>query len=84
MSQEQPTQRKPRWTGESIALFVIGLLLLVPSGLCTTLVGLPFAFSGNFYATDAGLIRVFLVFGFILIALGASLVYAGLKSRRRD
>ena len=31
---------KPRWTGASIALLVIGLLILVPAGLCTVLVAM--------------------------------------------
>ena len=30
---------KPHWTAASIALFALGLLILVPSGLCTALVG---------------------------------------------
>jgi hypothetical protein len=50
-----PQQGKPRWNAISIALFVIGLLILVPSGLCTALIGVPFAF-GGFAAGDAQMI----------------------------
>jgi hypothetical protein len=84
MSQpDPPDQNKRRWTGISIALFVIGLLILVPSGLCTALVGLPFAF-GGFAAGDSEMMFNILMIGIVPMAIGAALVYAGLKSRRRD
>jgi hypothetical protein len=76
-------QNKSRWTVISIALFVIGLLILVPSGLCTALVGIPFAF-GGFAAGDSRMMFNILMLGIVPMALGAALVYAGLKSRRRD
>lgn len=78
-----PLQSKPRWTGISVALFVIGLLILVPSGLCTALVGIPFAF-GGFAAGDGAMMFNILMVGVVPMAIGAALVYAGLKSRRRD
>ncbi len=84
MAQEsQPNQGKPRWTGIAIALFVVGLLILVPSGLCTVLIGLPFAFS-SLGGADSQMASMILIFGVLPMALGAALVYAGLKSRRRD
>ena len=75
-------QSAPRWTGVSIALFVLGLLILVPSGLCTAILAgavliedLPDVdFSGLF---------VVLLYGALPIAIGAALVYAALKLRRK-
>jgi hypothetical protein len=67
----------PRWTGPSIALFAIGLLILAPSGLCTGL-GLLFTLA------DLSAAGIVLTVGGIPIALGAALVYAGLKLRRAD
>ena len=32
-----PQQKKPSWPGASLALFILGLCILVPSGLCTTI-----------------------------------------------
>jgi hypothetical protein len=84
MSQDTaPQQGKPRWTGIAIALFVLGLLILVPSGLCTALIGLPFAFS-SLGDADSQMASMILLFGGVPMALGAALVYAGLKSRRHD
>jgi hypothetical protein len=84
MSQDSPPQQcKPRWTFVSVALFVIGLLILIPSGLCTALIGLPFAFS-SLGGADSQMASMILIFGVVPMALGAALVYAGLQSRRRD
>jgi hypothetical protein len=80
--ESQPNQGKPRWTGIAIALVVVGLLILVPSGLCTAFVGLPLAFGG--FASDSEMMFNILMLGIVPMALGAALVYAGLKSRRRD
>jgi hypothetical protein len=79
----QPTpagQGALRWTGVSIAFLVVGLLILVPSGLCTALIG------GATLLEDAdpsGFIAV-LLYGAVPVALGAALVYAGFNMRRRD
>jgi hypothetical protein len=83
MSHDPPSvSQKKRWTFISISLFVIGLLILVPSGLCTAFVGLPLAFGG--FASDSEMMFNILMLGIVPMALGAALVYAGLKSRRRD
>jgi hypothetical protein len=82
MSQETPQQGKPRWNGVSIAIFVLGLLILVPSGLCTGL-GLVFALS-PYGIVDLSMIGLILTIGGLPIAIGVALVYAGLKSRQRD
>jgi hypothetical protein len=82
MSQSPPETKPLRWTGLAIALFVIGLLILVPSGLCTGL-GLLFALSPDGLAAPS-MFALVVTFGGVPMALGAVLVYAGLKSRRRD
>ena len=41
-----PKHEKPRWTFISLALFVLGLLILVPSGLCTAI--------GSFFSLAEG------------------------------
>ena len=69
-----------RWTGVSIAFLVVGLLILVPSGLCTALIGGATLIED---ADPAGLIAV-LLYGAVPMALGAALVYAGFNMRRRD
>lgn len=74
--------KRPHWTLVSVVLFVIGMLILIPSGLCTGVVGL------YLLADDPSQFLEFLVlilpYGAIPMALGAGLVYAGLKSRRHD
>lgn len=74
--------KRPHWTLVSVVLFVIGMLILVPSGLCTGVVGL------YVLADDPSQILEFMVlilpYGAVPMALGAGLVYAGLKSRRHD
>jgi hypothetical protein len=73
-------QGAPRWTGVSIAFLVVGLLIVVPSGLCTALIG------GAVLIEDADPAGVFavLLYGALPIAMGAALVYAGFNMRRRD
>jgi hypothetical protein len=85
MSQHEPEKPPPqrlRWTAGSIALFVIGLLILVPSGLCTGIFG-AIALS-DISRETAGLLAMALMIGGIPALIGAALVYAGLKARRRD
>jgi hypothetical protein len=62
-----------RRTGGAIALIAIGLLILVPSGLCTALVGIYDAVGFNWL--------VFLIGG-PPMALGALLLFLGLSWRR--
>lgn len=84
MSQpEPPTEPSKRaWTAASVALFVLGLLVLIPSGLCTGLIGILSLFSSP---TDFGeFFVVVLPIAAIPMAVGAALVYFGLKARRRD
>ena len=62
------TQASPKSPGCAIALIVMGLLILVPSGLCTTLV----AFNSS--RNDLAMI---LTFGGPAILLGGGLLLAG-------
>jgi len=73
-----PNDGQPRWTFISLALFVLGLLILIPSGLCTAI--------GSFFSLtegDPSFILLVLMFGALPIAGGAVLVWAGLKARPR-
>jgi hypothetical protein len=82
MSQQPPFEQRPaRWTFISIALFIIGLLILVPAGLCTLTLGTLFLMDPSDAAAFFGAV---LVFGGVPMAFGALLVWAGLKARSRD
>jgi hypothetical protein len=82
MSDRLPAQQRVRrWTFISVALFVIGLLILVPAGLCTLTLGTLFLMDPSDAAAFFGAV---LVFGGVPMALGALLVWAGLKARTRD
>ena len=72
------TPPNPHWTALSVALLVTGLLILVPSGLCTAVLGLPVLVYNPLALGMVALI------GGLPIAVGALLVYAALKIRRRD
>ena len=78
----QPDPQKDgrlHWTFISVALFVIGLLILVPSGLCTAFGGILTIIEG-----DPSSVLLVLLFGGLPMAVGALLVWAGLKARSRD
>jgi hypothetical protein len=77
-------RRHAHWTLISAALFILGLAILVPSGLCTASMGY-FALLDASEGRDllSGLSFV-LIFGGVPMAVGAVLVYAGLKTRRRE
>jgi hypothetical protein len=74
---EQPDQ--PRWNAIGCALLAIGLLILIPSGLCTAML-LPQALSGRdtflFSHTDFYIVAA-------IAAVGAALVFAAFKVRSR-
>lgn len=78
----QKQKPRPRWTGAAIALVSIGLLMLIPSGLCTGIIGLSALFdsSGGY---DSGLLRIALLIGGPFVVLGALLVRTGLRERHR-
>ena len=72
MTGDVPPQKKPSWPGASLALFILGLCILVPSGLCTAIaiVGYP------------PMIFVALMLGGIPMAMGAALIWGALRARR--
>lgn len=84
MTDPAPPPRGRR-TGGAIALITIGLLVLVPSGLCTSFAGI-FLFVSAFVNSDdlahLGLLLLYstgmlLLFGGLPIALGAILLRTG-------
>jgi hypothetical protein len=72
MTDDVPPQKKPSWPGASLALFILGLCILVPSGLCTTIAIVVYPFG----------ILVFLMLGGIPMAMGAALIWGALRARR--
>jgi len=84
MSQQPPPPRtRPRWTVISIALLILGLLILIPSGLCTALLGGSIIAEGLPNGDLSG-IPIVLLYGGPPVAIGAALVWAAFKARRRD
>jgi hypothetical protein len=79
----EPPSGRRRWTGVSIALFVLGLLILVPSGLCTLVLGGSIIAEGLPHG-DLSAIPIVLIYGGIPVAMGAVLVWGALKARRRS
>ena len=72
MSQPE-NEKRPGATAGSIALLVVGLLILVPSGLCTAF----FMSAGN------QMEGVALIFGGPFIVLGGWLVWLGIRKMRK-
>ena len=78
-SDPRPQEDRPHWTAVSLTLFILGLLILIPSGLCTAV----FGFS-TFAADGLDNALLVLLIGGLPIAIGAWLVEAGFRARRRD
>ena len=77
-------QSESRWTGAAIALVVIGLLILIPSGLCTGIFGIGALFDLTAAQGYAGILLIgALVLGGPFIVLGALLIRTGLRERHR-
>lgn len=80
----QTQTARPRWTFISVALFILGLLILVPSGLCTVAFGgmmlVEPGSSGEFLSIGL----MVLMLGVAPMAVGALLMWAGLKARPRQ
>ena len=70
-----PIERRPRRRGTSIALICIGLLILVPSGLCTGFFGVALVRGG-------GPILLVFLFGGPPILIGLALLLWGLRRDR--
>ena len=72
-------QNKPR-TAFGCALIALGLLILLPSGLCTAIMGIAMISEGLGPDQEG----VSLLITFLVIALiGAALVYAGMQARKK-
>lgn len=70
--QNPPSQNKPSWPGASLALFILGLCILVPAGLCT----------GTAIVIYPPAVLVFLMLGGVPTAIGAALIWGALRARR--
>jgi hypothetical protein len=76
---QTPPPKRPHWTAGSVAIFIIGLLILIPSGLCTGLFGI-----GALVQRDPEFLYMALTFGGLPTLAGVGLVVLALKMRRRD
>ncbi len=84
---ETPPPRKPPLTAAGIALVVIGLLILVPSGLCTGLIGIGGVVASLSQGSSADIPQILteaISFGLIPIAIGGFLLWAGLRLRKKQ
>ncbi|HVV65294.1 MAG TPA: hypothetical protein VHC42_07480 [Rhizomicrobium sp.] len=90
MSQPETPAERPPPTGSlgGCALFVIGMLFLIPSGLCTAIGGV--ALLGQLASDPAELARDFDEYiGFVVLtlgclAVGVTLTWLGARGRRKD
>jgi hypothetical protein len=86
MSDQAPpppeTRRRPPLSFGGFALVALGVLILVPSGLCTGIGGIVALSAGG--DDMATILPVVLMFGVPALLLGWFLVWLGLKVRRRD
>jgi hypothetical protein len=80
MSDPTPDRNKPSVAG-SIVILVIGLLILVPSGLCTGFFAFAPLFTGG--SGDSGLLGLALLIGGPFVAVGIALVLWGIRRLRR-
>jgi len=71
--QHPPQQNQPSWPGASLALFILGLCILVPCGLCTVVAIVIYP----------PMIVVALMLGGIPAAMGGALIWGALKARHR-
>jgi 4-hydroxybenzoate polyprenyltransferase len=91
MAQPDPPAGKPRrahWTIVSVALIILGLLVVLPSGLCvgTGIVGLIYVLIfERAQASDAlPAVGMMLIIGAPFLAGGIAMILSGWKARRRD
>ena len=78
-----PQPPRKRWGGLAITLLVIGLLIVVPSGLCTGIFGVGALYDMVTSSSAEGLSILVeaLMIGGIPLAIGAALIYAAFKAR---
>ena len=72
-------QSKPRPRQINAALFMMGLLIFIPSGLCTAVGWLPAAFA----SPVQGQLEALIIFGIAPMVAGAAMMYRGLGLKRR-
>ncbi|HEX4861399.1 MAG TPA: hypothetical protein VFV07_09190 [Rhizomicrobium sp.] len=77
---EQPGPR--RGVAGGIALLVLGLVILVPSGLCTGIMAIGAIVSMFQYPSAVGLLPTALVVGGPFVAAGGVLVWLGVRRLR--
>lgn len=78
MSQPEQPGQKRRWTLVSVALFVIGLLILIPTGLCVALAGI-LAIGDN----DLSVLPSILLFAALPVLVGGAIIHRALKARKQ-
>ena len=71
-----------RWTAGAIALLVIGLVILIPSGLCTSIALVAFATTGSNMAERLHAVLSVLSIGGPFILVGFVLFWLGLRARK--
>jgi hypothetical protein len=76
--------RKPHWSALAVVLLVIGLLILIPSGLCTGIFGFGALLDMFTSSSSEGfsILLEALLLGGIPVAIGGALVYAAFRVRR--
>ncbi|MGA9796929.1 MAG: hypothetical protein WBQ17_15505 [Rhizomicrobium sp.] len=83
MSDAPPTPPKPKWTGAAIAFMAIGLLIFIPSGLCTSVFGIGALLDGGSNGPNLSFLFVALVVGGIPVLIGFIFIRLALKERKR-
>jgi len=82
-----PPPGRTHWGAGAIALLVIGLLILIPSGLCTGILGIGAIVTSFINPNAAGgalaSLPMILFVGGIPAAIGGFLVFAGFRMRKR-
>lgn len=86
MSDPTPAPEKPRHVASGIAFLFIGLVFLVPSGLCTGLFGGGALIDALTHPENGGealgILFMALLFGGPFVALGGFLVWQGIRNLR--
>lgn len=86
MSQPDPSAKPKYSAAGTAALMIIGLLFLIPSGLCTGIFGGGAVIDAIVHPENAGdaasMITMAAIFGGPFIAIGAVLVWLGIRRMR--
>ena len=84
MSQPDPTPRRHYRAAGTAALLIVGLLILVPSGLCTGAFGIGAVLEllTNPQNADTSMLGMALIFGGPFVAVGGVLVWIAIRRMR--